>query len=247
MAVDISKFNDDDLLVYGQVPITKEEYLQMARDGVDLSIVHAQGEDNAVPSVSKEPDDNDMDIIMSSIQTRLEELSDASKTKVEYEYNSGHDNTEVSPYSKGVAKLDEDSFLGWTSYELGYISSDLAIDTTDIILSSGSFEYIGEETTSSDTSDYKRSLFISEINIGDIIMFDTNKPDGLSGFYLGAGNFVTLYPGAGSDVSIQSVMTTMDDGETIYTEWMDRFNGNVYRAKRISGGGYEWYNSTINN
>lgn len=43
MAVDINKIDDDQMLVYGQIPITKAEYLQMQGEGIDVSMVNLPG------------------------------------------------------------------------------------------------------------------------------------------------------------------------------------------------------------
>lgn len=248
MAVNINKYDDDALFIYGQVPITKAEYKQLEADGVDLSFVLPPGETNGPSAIGDKTPENDISIMMESIVEVLEELTDNNKD-VQYEYGAGHDSTEYSPYDQGKTRLDEDAFLGWTAYELGYVDSEIAIQPTATILES--LIRVSLDTTSADTIDYKIKLIDETVNIGDIIMFDTPIKNGLAGFYLGSGEFITLFTQDNDDINdiyrLYLWETDEDDGSMMPTEWLRRFNGGVYRTELLDSEAYKWYNSTINN
>ena len=248
MAVNINKYDDDALFIYGQVPITKEEYKQLEADGVDLSFVLPPGSISEPSAIGDKTPENDISIMMESIVEVLEELTDNNKD-VQYEYGAGHDSTEYSPYDQGKTRLDEDAFLGWTAYELGYVDSEIAIQPTSTILES--LIRVSLDSTSDDTEDYKISIIDSTVNIGDIIMFDTPIKNGLAGFYLGSGEFITLFTQDNDDINdiykLYLWETDEDDGSIVPTEWLSRFNGGVYRTELLDSEAYKWYNSTINN
>lgn len=249
MAVDINKIDDEQMLVYGQIPITKAEYLQMQEEGIDVSMVNLPGDPaNEVPSTVGTPEDINISTDMEYINNTLSSLSNPSRD-IQYEYGAGHLSTEYSPYSQGSTRLDEDAFLGWTAFELGYIDSSLAIQPTNIILNS--LVRITPDTTVDDTIDYKKQLIKGNANVGDIILFDTpSMHNGLAGFYIGSGSFITLYTqdnNSKNDIAQFSLWEINEDGEEINTGWLDTFNGGIYRTSKLDSEGFRWYNSIENN
>ena len=253
MAVNIDDYDFGDMFMYGQVPITKEDYLKLESDGADLSgvVPDAQAPSHATPSAYPTDKDKTMSAYMRDLQNIMEGLYNNQQVVAKYEYNAGHDTAEVSPFSKLNFYLDENSFLGWSSYELGYISSSKAIGTQDEILNLDDFDFIGEETTSADTETFKMSLINDSLLYGDIILFDKGRRENaLAGFYIGDGAFITLVPGqedGHSDIISQRLYERMEDGNVITTPWLKEFNGNIYRSKVLNREEFVWYNSTINN
>ena len=249
MAVNIDKYPDNALFIYGQVPITKEEYRKLSEEGNDMSMVLPSDNPNPVPSAIGDGNtDNDLDITMNNIMDTLDRLSNPNKD-VQYEYDAGHESTEYSPYDKGSTRLDEDAFLGWTAYELGYIDSSIAISDVDTILSN--LVRVTPDSTKDDTQDYKISIINSTANIGDILMFDTpNRYNGLTGFYTGTGSFISIYTQNNSDkndIAEYNLWEINEDGENIPTGWLDVFNGGIYRTELLNSEAYVWYNNTENN
>lgn len=248
MIDNIEKYNDTDKFVYGQHAITKLEYLELERKGVDLSSVRLPGEQGAVSSAGNQDPSKDMSTVMDKLQSIVERVVDPEQITVKYRYNSGRESTEYSPLQKLSSELDETAFIGWLLYELGFISSEGAtMDLTDM-LSDDKFDSIGALATSDDTVDSKLDTTKNDMLYGDIIMFDIGKPNALAGLYVNSGQFVTLVPSNNeTDVSIEDLYTKFESGELVPTEWLDRFNGTIYRPKLLNREEYIWYNSTINN
>ena len=184
---------------------------------------------------------------MDSYKEIIEKLLDPTQITLKYEYNAGHDNITVSPMSKKSAKVDETAFIGWTLYELGLISSTEAVESLETMLTTDNFLFISDMSTSSDTTNYKLTLLNDQVLYGDILMFDTNKPNGTAGIYTNNDQVIMLVPsGNTTDVTEINLYETFEDGTKVATDWLDRFNGGIYRPKILNGEGYTWYN-TINN
>ena len=248
MIENIESYKDTDTFVYGQIPITKLEYLKLASQGVDLSTVRLPGSDGAVSSADGQDPSKDMSRVMGKLKAIVDKISDPDELTVKYRYNSGRESTEYSPLQKLSSELDETAFMGWLLYELGFVSSDDATKNLEDMLSDDKFDSVGELATSDDTTDSKLDTIKKDMLYGDVIMFDIGKNNALAGLYVNSGQFVTLVPGnKETDVSIENLYTRFESGELVPTVWLDRFNGTIYRPKLLNRKEYVWYNSTINN
>ena len=248
MIDNIEKYKDTDTFVYGQKPITKLEYLELERQGADLSSVRLPGSPGAVSSAGNQDPEKDMSMVMDKLQAIIEKIINPDEIKVKYRYNSGRTSTEYSPLQKLSTELDETAFIGWLLYELGFISSEDAIHDLTTMLSTDKFDSVGDLSTSDDTLDSKLDTIKGELLYGDVIMFDIGNPNALAGIYVNSGNFVTLVPSNNeTDASVEALYDTFESGELVPTVWLDRFNGTIYRPKLLNREEYVWYNSTINN
>lgn len=248
MIENIESYKDTDVFVYGQIPITKLEYLELYNQGVDLSSVRLPGSPGAVSSAEGQDPSKDMSTVMSKLKAIVERIIDLDEIRVKYRYNSGRDSSEYSPLQKLSSELDETAFIGWLLYELGFVSSDEATMDLDSMLSEDKFDSVGELATSDDTVESKLDTIKKDMLYGDVIMFDIGKPNALAGLYINSGQFVTLVPSKGiTDVSVENLYTKFESGELVPTVWLERFNGTIYRPKLLNRKEYVWYNSTINN
>ena len=248
MIENIESYKDTDVFVYGQIPITKLEYLELYNQGVDLSSVRLPGSPGAVSSAEGQDPSKDMSTVMNKLQAIVERVVDPDEITVKYRYKSGRDSSEYSPLQKLSSELDETAFIGWLLYELGFISSDEATMDLDSMLSEDKFDSVGELATSDDTVESKLDTIKKDMLYGDVIMFDIGKHNALAGLYINSGKFVTLVPSKeDTDVSVENLYTKFESGELVPTVWLDRFNGTIYRPKLLNRKEYVWYNSTINN
>ena len=248
MIENIDSYKDTDTFVYGQISITKLEYLELYNQGVDLSSVRLPGSQGAVSSADGQDPSKDMSTVMNKLQSIVDKVTDPEELKVKYRYNSGRDSSEYSPLQKLSSELDETAFIGWLLYELGFVSSDEATMDLDSMLSNDKFDSIGELATSDDTIESKMDTIKRDMLYGDVIMFDIGKHNALAGLYINSGQFVTLVPSKEeTDVSVENLYTKFESGEIVPTVWLDRFNGTIYRPKLLNRKEYVWYNSTINN
>ena len=248
MIDNIESYKDTDVFVYGQIPITKLEYLELYNQGVDLSSVRLPGSPGAVSSAEGQDPSKDMSTVMSKLKAIVERIIDPDEIRVKYRYNSGRDSSEYSPLQKLSSELDETAFIGWLLYELGFVSSDEATMDLDSMLSEDKFDSVGELATSDDTVESKLDTIKKDMLYGDVIMFDIGKHNALAGLYTNSGKFVTLVPSKeDTDVSVESLYTKFESGELVPTVWLDRLNGTIYRPKLLNRKEYVWYNSTINN
>ena len=231
----------DEYVSVGQGLIPMELYLanKAYYDGHNLT--------NTVGSPTPSGVGESISATMDNFKDTVSKLLDPKQITIKYEYGAGHDSITSSPMSKKSAKVDETAFIGWSLYELGLISSAEAVEPLETILTTDNFLFISDMSTSSDTTNYKLSLLNEKILYGDILMFDTNKPNGTAGIYTNNDQVLMLVPSSNTtDVTEINLYETFEDGTKVATDWLDRFNGGIYRPKILNGEGYTWYN-TINN
>ena len=68
MIENIDSYKDTDTFVYGQISITKLEYLELYSQGADLSSVRLPGSPGAVSSADGQDPSKDMSTVMNKLQ-----------------------------------------------------------------------------------------------------------------------------------------------------------------------------------
>lgn len=226
-----------------QYNVTKEQYLEMVKNGEDVSMARK----NAIPAPSAKFFPNDV-VITYKVEAVVKTIENLNKKTVKYRFNAGK-NKEQSPFRQAVAKLDEASFLGWTLYELGFISSSMAVQgLTEIIADKGLLDVTPNMLSTSDDSLSFKMDTVGDMNIGDIVAFDISSPNDNYGIYLGNGRVYMLTEGMSenSDAGFRYLYTVSDEGvPNTPTSLLDSFNGSIYRYEKLSDDIYSDYNKGL--
>lgn len=237
--LDINNLPDD--ILFGQIFITKEEYLEKLRNGEDVS--------SAGKSAGIVPDlDNSTDLsgIFENDYNYIQKLiSDDFKSR--FKFKSGH-NSDINPLTvDGVSKIDDSSLVGWTLFNLGnpdWYEDDAILLPEDLYLTN-KLETINPSATASDSINAKLEI-LDDAHFLDILFFDTYQRNGEVGLYLGNGELLTVKESDNdNDIFIENLWSYNDLGYKVYSDYTANFNGTVRRPKKYNSGDFKWYLDTI--
>lgn len=228
-----------DVIDMGAYPVTKERYLEMVKNGEDVSSATPMKWPGSTATYFP-GDINGTDIVDGIIDT----LDKLVEKKTSYMFGEGKDSS-VSPYEQNPVYLDEASFAGWTLYELGIINSEEATHTLPTILGSSKLVDVTpvNKSTSSDTDNFKLEI-VEKAQVGDLLLFDKYSPNDNVGFYMGSGRVYTQNEGmtTESDTGMSMLYMLSEDGQKYEpTSVLQSFNGTILRPKDFNHDVVEYY------
>lgn len=228
---------DEELISVGQALITKEQYLAN-KDYYDNS-----GFIGKVGGPTPSGVGTSISDVGESVNSVLSDIVDSCKIK--YRFNGGS-NLTSSPFSTGIAELDDLHFVTWFLLTTGYSNLEIqdANDARKTLEYSDLLNTVTSDTTSSDSNNYKFDV-LNTLYAGDVLFFDTYQRNGSVGLYLGNGDYITVNDtGTDTDLVQYSLWGRDELGNVEYTDYINSFNGLVKRLPRFDKDDYKWYVET---